>query len=180
MRGSAAKAYAVKINREFDSEAVNDISAKSSKRVYVPLAEFLSKRFVKSDSLGKNILLFFDGLAICVHLMMFGSIHIYGINEGLLKPERLVRLIIKRKLVVYNAPIVEADWAERLLIRLKSNLRPDPLSSDWDRWKAIENLLRLKNEKIGVALLNQSVIAGIGNILKNEILFRAGINPGGL
>jgi endonuclease-8 len=103
-----------------------------------------------------------------------------GVNEDLLKPERLVRLIVKgceRKLVVYNAPIVEIDRAEGLVGRLKGELGPDPLSSDWDRGRAIENLLKFKGEKVGVALLNQSIIAGVGNILRNEILFRAGVNP---
>ena len=105
---------------------------------------------------------------------------IYNINESLLKPERLIRLIVKgceKKLVVYNAPIVEIDKAENIIGRLKSELGPDPLNNDWDRGRAIENLLRFKSEKIGVALLNQSIIAGVGNILRNEILFRAGVNP---
>jgi len=180
VEGPTAKAYAIRIGKEFDGEAVNDIFVKSLKRVHVPLTEFIGKKFVNADSLGKNILLFFDGLAIRVHLMMFGAIHVYGVDEDLLKPERLVRLLIKgdgKKLVVYNAPIVEADRADKLLNRLKGELGPDPLSKDWSREKAIKRLKKHGNEKIGVVLLDQSVIAGIGNILRNEILFRAGINP---
>ncbi|MBC7113654.1 MAG: hypothetical protein H5T34_06570 [Candidatus Methanomethyliales bacterium] len=180
VEGPTAKAHAIRISKEFNGETVNDLFIKSLKRVHVPLKEFVGKQFVNTDSLGKNILLFFNGLAIRVHLMMFGTIHVYGIEEGLLKPERLVRLLIKgdgKKLVVYNAPIVEADWAHIILNRLKGELGPDPLSKDWNREKAIENLKMFGNEKIGVVLINQSVIAGIGNILRNEILFRAGINP---
>jgi hypothetical protein len=78
--------------------------------------------------------------------MMFGAIHIYRIDEGLLKPERLVRLLIKgcrRKLVVYNAPIAELDVAERLLSRVKSGLGPDPLSRDWSRQKQLKIFLGL-------------------------------------
>jgi endonuclease-8 len=180
VEGPTAKAYAIRIGEEFYDEVVNDILVKSLKRVHVPLTDFIGKKFVNADSLGKNILLFFDGLAIRVHLMMFGAIHIYGIEEGFLKPKRLVRLSIKgdrRKLVVYNAPIVEADRADTLLNRLKGELGPDPLSKEWNREKAIRRLKMFGNEKIGVVLLDQSVVAGIGNILRNEILFRAGINP---
>ena len=180
VEGPTAKAYALRIGKEFDGEAVNDIFVKSLKRVRVPLTEFIGKKFVNADSLGKNILLFFNGLAIRVHLMMFGAIHIYDVDEGLLKPERLVRLLIKgdrKKLVVYNAPIVEADRADILLNSLKEELGPDPLSKEWNREKATKRLKMFGNEKIGVVLLNQSVIAGIGNILRNEILFRARINP---
>jgi len=180
VEGPTAKAYALRIGKEFDGEAVNDIFVKSLKRVRVPLTEFIGKKFVNADSLGKNILLFFNGLAIRVHLMMFGAIHIYDVDEGLLKPEKLVRLLIKgdrKKLVVYNAPIVEADRANILLNSLKEELGPDPLSKEWNREKATKRLKMFGNEKIGVVLLNQSVIAGIGNILRNEILFRARINP---
>jgi len=180
VEGPTAKAYALRIGKEFDGEAVNDIFVKSLKRVRVPLTEFIGKKFVNADSLGKNILLFFNGLAIRVHLMMFGAIHIYDVDEGLLKPEKLVRLLIKgdrKKLVVYNAPIVEADRADILLNSLKEELGPDPLSKEWNREKATKRLKMFGNEKIGVVLLNQSVIAGIGNILRNEILFRARINP---
>jgi endonuclease-8 len=180
VEGPTAKAYATKISQEFRGEIVKDVFVKSSKRVYVPLSELIGLKFLNADSYGKNIIIFFDGLAVRVHLMMFGAIHIYYTNESLLKPEKLVRLLImgdRKKLVVYNAPIVEVDKADKLLNRLKKELGPDPLSKEWDRRKAIENILKLKNEKIGVALLNQSVIGGVGNILRNEILFRAGVNP---
>jgi endonuclease-8 len=180
VEGPTAKAYAIKISQEFKNEIVKDLFVKSSKRVYVWPSEFFGLKFLNADSYGKNIVMFFNGLAIRVHLMMFGAIHIYDIDGGLLKHERFVRLLIngnRRKLVVYNAPIVELDKTDRLLSKLKRELGPDPLSREWDKQRAIENLLRLKNEKVGVALLNQSVIAGIGNILRNEILFRAGINP---
>lgn len=180
VEGPTAKAYTIRIGQEFKDEIVSDVFVKSSRRIYVPPRDFVGLRFLNADSFGKNILLLFDGLAIRIHLMMFGAIHIYRIDEDLLKPERLVRLLIRgcmKKIVVYNAPIVELDTAGRLLSRVKIGLGPDPLSRDWSRQKAIENLLRLKDEKVGVALLNQSVIAGIGNILRNEILFRAGVNP---
>jgi endonuclease-8 len=180
VEGPTAKAYAVRISAEFGGEAVRRVFARSLRRFHVPPESLVGKRFCGADSIGKNILLFFDGLAVRLHLMMYGTIHIYRLEEGLLKPEGLVRLMIegeRRRLVAYNAPIVEADEARRLLSRLKEGLGPDPLSSDWSRRRALENLLKLRDEKVGVALLNQSVIAGIGNILRNEILFRARVNP---
>jgi len=180
VEGPTAKAYTIKINNEFNSEIVKDIIVKTFKRIHIPITELLGKKFINADSLGKNIILFFNGLAIRLHLMIYGTIHIYNINEDLLKPEKFVRLLIKgceKKLVVYNAPIVEIDKAEELVNRLRNELGPDPLSNNWNREKAIENLLKFKDEKIGIALLNQSIIAGIGNILRNEILFRARVNP---
>jgi len=179
VEGPTAKAYALRIRDEFKNEIVRDIFVRS-KRIFVPIEELIGKRFLGSDSLGKNIILFLDSLAIRIHLMMFGSIHIYLLDEPLLKPMQRVRLHIegeKKKLVVYNAPIVEIDRSDRILEKLKRDLGPDPLSDMWNREEAIRAIMKFPKEKIGAVLLNQSVIAGIGNILRNEILFRAKVNP---
>lgn len=179
VEGPTAKAYAIRISSQLEGEVVREFFAKS-RRVYLPVGSLVGRRFVGSDSLGKNILLFFNGAAVRVHLMMFGSIHIYGVGEPLLKPRERVRLMVvgdRKRLVVYNAPIVEVDEASRLLERLRRELGPDPLGEEWDRGRAVGNILRRRGEKVGVALLDQSVIAGVGNILRNEILFRAGVSP---
>lgn len=179
VEGPTAKAYAVKVAKNFQGEIVKDVFVKS-RRVFISSEELIGKRFSDADSLGKNILLFFNDLAIRLHLMMFGAIHIYGINESLLKPMERARLIVvgnHRKLVVYNAPIVEIDYKRRVLEKLGRELGPDPLGSEWDKAKAIKKIIELSDQKIGVVLLNQSVIAGIGNILRNEILFRAKVHP---
>ncbi|MEM4699648.1 MAG: hypothetical protein QXT74_01700 [Candidatus Nezhaarchaeales archaeon] len=179
VEGPTAKAYAIRIRSQLEGEVVRDFFARS-RRVYLPIKEVVGRRFVKSDSLGKNILLFLEGVAIRVHLMMFGSIHIYSLSEPLLKPKERVRLMIagdRKRLVAYDAPIVEVDEAPRLMERLARELGPDPLSEGWSRERAIENILRRRGEKVGAVLLEQSVIAGIGNILRNEALFRAGVSP---
>lgn len=54
---------------------------------------------------------------------------------------------------------------------------PEPLSADFT-WKALrERLLRRKNTNIKAALLDQTVIAGIGNIYADESLWGARIHP---
>ncbi len=179
VEGPTAKAYAIKISREFYGEVVKNVFLKSRKVLLEP-KELLNKRFLGSDSLGKNILLFFENITVRAHLMMFGTIHVYEINELPQKPIERIRFSVeglKRKLIIYNAPIIEIDKNEILLERLKSILGPDPLSREWDKEKAVNNILKHKGEKIGVILLDQTVIAGIGNILRNEILYRIKVSP---
>ncbi|MEM2904089.1 MAG: hypothetical protein QXR00_06300 [Candidatus Bathyarchaeia archaeon] len=179
VEGPTAKAYAIRICENFRDEVIHDVYVRS-RRVFIPINELLGRKFTGADSLGKNILIFFDDIAIRLHLMMFGAIHVYGRDEPLLKPMERVRLMLTggcRKLVVYNAPIVEIGGLNDIVENLKASLGPDPLSSEWSEDRAIENILKNPNEKIGVLLLNQSTIAGVGNILRNEILFRAGVNP---
>lgn len=180
VEGPTARAYAIKISDKFGNENIREVLVRS-RRIFVPVEELVGRRFVKSESLGKNIVFLFDGdVAIRVHLMMFGSIHVYELNEPLLKPVERVRLMLTgnhRKLVVYNAPIVEVGRRDHILEQLKLELGPDPLSDEWSEERAYENIRKFQNEKIGVVLLNQSVIAGVGNILRNEILFKAKVNP---
>jgi formamidopyrimidine-DNA glycosylase len=56
-------------------------------------------------------------------------------------------------------------------------LGPEPLNKDFTFEKFKERILRKKNGKIKQVLMNQEVIAGIGNIYSDEILWRAKIHP---
>ena len=68
--------------------------------------------------------------------------------------------------------VVDAAWAE-----LVGSLGPDPLApapgDDERAWKAVSAY----PGTVGAALLDQSVIAGVGNVLRAETLFRAGLHP---
>lgn len=59
-----------------------------------------------------------------------------------------------------------------------AQLGPDPLAQGFDAGAATERLRRMgAGLEIGDALLDQRIIAGIGNVIRNEALFRAGISP---
>ena len=78
--------------------------------------------------------------------------------------------------MVFNAPIVELDLYEAVRSRLLSELGPDPLRPEWSPLEAARRLLS-REGKVGAVLLDQGVMAGVGNILRNEVLFRVGIHP---
>jgi endonuclease-8 len=59
-----------------------------------------------------------------------------------------------------------------------AQLGPDPLGGSFDAAEAAERLRRMgSGREIGDALLDQRIIAGIGNAIRNEALFRAGVSP---
>jgi len=178
VEGPSARAYAMRIDAKLKGEVVRLFWARS-RRLFVSPKAVIGKRVDRAESFGKNIILKLEELAIRLHLMMYGTIHLYRLDEPLLKPERMVRLWLegdRLRLVAYNAPIVELDSYERLMSRLRVELGPDPLRSEWNPEEAARRL-KASGTKVGIALLDQRVIAGIGNILRNEILFRAGIHP---
>jgi endonuclease-8 len=57
------------------------------------------------------------------------------------------------------------------------HLGPDLLGDDWDRDEALRRLITVPERAIGDALLDQTALAGIGNLYKSEVLFLRGINP---
>src|SRR5262249_56449389 len=63
-------------------------------------------------------------------------------------------------------------------LEILARLGPDPIRDDADPAIAWENLRRRREPRpIGDALLDQRVLAGVGNIYRNEALYLAGIDP---
>lgn len=174
--GPTARLRAIQIKERFQGEEVLDIFTRS-KKLFTDPRDLIGLRLDRTDSYGKNILLFLGEYAIRIHLMMFGSIRF---ENNYSKPFQRVRLYIgfsSGKLVVYNAPIVEIDFAESIEKRLSESLGVDPLRN-WNKELLLEMLSNEGNRLVGDVLLDQKIFAGVGNILRNEILHRAGIRPG--
>ncbi len=177
--GPTAKAKAVIVKRMVGDEVVTEAIMRSG-RSNIDVGNLVGLRLDYADAYGKNILFVFGDYMVRTHLMMYGTIHIYDFDESLTKPESKMRLMLifeSKKVVIYNAPIVEIDYKWRILDKLKRTLGVDPLRDDWSVEKAVMLIRRHGDRKIGDVLLDQRVIAGIGNILRNEILFRAKIHP---
>ncbi len=179
VEGPTAHIFAYDIGKTFIGKNVVDIYFKT-RRSMVEDRDLIGRVISGSEAYGKNILIHIDGYTIRLHLMLYGTIHIQLLNEELRKPFKRVRLQIKtdsHKLTVYNAPIVEIDDEEKIMEYIMKNYGPDPLREDWDRNEAYLNMIKHRGTTISKVLLDQSVISGVGNILRNEILYRAGIHP---
>jgi len=133
-------------------------------------------------SRGKHILLTFSGdLILHTHMRMNGSWHIYRPGERWQRPAGDMRVLVgtERMLAVgFNVPVAELLTAAAIARhpQLRS-LGPDLADATFDRSAVLTHLRAQGPTAIGDALLNQRVVAGIGNVLKSEILFVAGINP---
>lgn len=144
----------------------------------------VGKRIDAVEAQGKNLLIRFDGgLEIRTHLRMNGSWHRYRPGERWRRPPGRARLVLEVSgsvAVCFDAPVVELfeQRAEHLHPSL-SRLGPDLLAPDFD---AAEALRRLRSPEradleIGVALLDQRAMAGIGNVYKNEVLWIERVSP---
>jgi endonuclease-8 len=133
-------------------------------------------------SRGKHILLTFSGDRILhTHMRMNGSWHIYRPGERWQRPAADMRLLVgtERMLAVgFNVPVAELLTASSLARhpQLRS-LGSDLTDPAFERADVLTRLRAQGSAAVGDALLDQRVVAGIGNVLKSEILFVAGVNP---
>jgi endonuclease-8 len=131
---------------------------------------------------GKHLLIAFSGdLVLHTHMRMNGSWHLYRPGVRWQRPARDMRVLVATAGVIavgFNVPIAELlssrDLARHPVLR---TLGPDLLSAAFDGAEVIRLMRGRGPGAVSDALLDQRVVAGIGNVFKSEILFLAGIQP---
>jgi endonuclease-8 len=131
---------------------------------------------------GKHLLMQFSGgRTLRTHMRMNGSWHIYRPGERWQRARRDMRIVIATRefeAVGFNIPV--AEFIDSSRIGKHEELRrlgPELLADDFDRDEAIRRLTERAAASISDTLLNQRVVAGIGNVYKAEVLFACGLNP---
>jgi endonuclease VIII len=134
------------------------------------------------ESRGKWLLIYFSGdLILATHMLMSGSWHIYRVGERWKRGRFHMRIVLATEAMVavaFNVPIAQFHTA-RTLERFAAvkGLGPDVLGEAFPANEAAQRLLAHSDEEVGNVLLNQRVMAGIGNVFKSEICFACQVNP---
>jgi endonuclease VIII len=140
----------------------------------------------KVESRGKWCLIFFSGdLILVTHMLMSGSWHLYRIAERWQMGRSRMRVVIRTadwEAVGFNIPVAEFHTAQSLERNSQvPKLGPDILSESFTVESGVARLAAYAREnpdaEIAVVLLNQRVLAGLGNVYKSEVAFAAGVNP---
>lgn len=129
-----------------------------------------NKKIESFKSWGKHFLICFDDFTIRIHFLLFGS---YLINEQKTAVPKLSLVFQKGEINFYACAIkvLEGD------IKSHYDWTEDIMNDDWDAKKAIKKLKEIPDKMICDALLDQDIFSGLGNIIKNEVLYRARIHP---
>jgi endonuclease VIII len=155
---------------------------------YAPLASVhdqspVTGRIIEQvESRGKWLLIHFSGdLILATHMLMSGSWHIYRVGERWHRARSHMRVVLGTHdllAVAFDVPVARF-YTARTLERFAgvAGLGPDVLGSSFAADEAAARLLEHGDEEVGNVLLNQRVMAGIGNVFKSEICFACGINP---
>src|SRR5689334_8169983 len=136
----------------------------------VDFSSLLNQKIVDFKSFGKNFFICFKHASIKIHYMLFGS---YRIDERKETPPRLSLHFHEGELNFYACSVkmiagdLDAiyDWSA------------DVMNEKWNAAKARKKLKGIPKALVCDALLNQAIFAGVGNIIKNEVLFRIKVHP---
>ncbi|MER7011231.1 DNA-formamidopyrimidine glycosylase family protein [Saccharopolyspora sp. NPDC000359] len=132
---------------------------------------------------GKHLLIRFeDGHTLHNHLRMDGSWHLYPPGARWRRPAHQARAVLataERVAVGFN--LHDLRWLPTAAeSRLVGHLGPDLLDPDWGEAHEAEAVRRLTadpDREIGLALLDQQVVAGVGNMYRVEVCFLLGRSP---
>ncbi|THG29633.1 DNA-formamidopyrimidine glycosylase family protein [Naasia lichenicola] len=130
-------------------------------------------------SRGKHLLMRVGDTTIHSHLKMEGAWLIYSPGERWRRPAHEARIILnteKAQAVGFALGVLELlpTSEEDSVV---GYLGPDLLGPDWDAREALSRLEAQGDRPIGIALLDQRIMAGLGNVYRSEICFLRGILP---
>ena len=115
------------------------------------------------------------------HLGMTGSWHIYPRGERWRKPAHRAALALRfdtHDLVCFRPKLITLDRSGRIRRNpYVRSLGPDLLSENFDEDEALARLRGHNHVPLGEALMNQQLVAGIGNVYKSEVLFMNRLTP---
>lgn len=146
------------------------------------VARLDGETFEEATAHGKNLFLGFGDLTLHSHLGMSGSWHVYRRGQRWTKPRRSAWAVLRTpsyEVVQFGGPTLRLLRTEKLGRDPQiARLGPDILASDFTPEVGVGSLRSTEPTRtLGDALLNQTLIAGIGNIFKSEGCWAARVDP---
>lgn len=134
------------------------------------------------EARGKHLLMHLASRhAIHSHMGMTGSWHIYQPEQAWRKPESYAALVMRiagLDVVCFSPKLLELLTADQLRRHVHLNrLGPDLLAGEFDAPAAVARFRARNGLPLGEAVMNQTIVCGIGNVYKSELLFLLGLDP---
>jgi endonuclease-8 len=135
-------------------------------------------RLVDADAWGKHVLIRFDGVAeqVHVHLGLFGRWTVTDADDAPVVGEVRWRLRGESSVFELRGPTACELLTPKEVSALLGRLGPDPLRDDADPEPAWQRI-SASRAPLATLLMDQTVVAGIGNVYRAEVLFRHRLPP---
>ncbi len=145
---------------------------KASGNAKIDMTQLPGKRIIDIRCWGKQLLIYTEDAIIRIHLLMFGSC---SVDENY-RPARSLRLALE----VPGHTFYFYTCSVRLLPKDADKIydwEADVLSDKWSPIKARRKLKAIPKAMVCDVLLDQQIFSGVGNIIKNEVLYRIKVHP---
>ncbi|RYD57048.1 MAG: endonuclease [Sphingobacteriales bacterium] len=136
----------------------------------IDMDRIAGQKIIDIKTWGKHFLICFKDFTLRVHFLMFG---VYYINE---RKDKQLRLSLRFKDDEWNFYTTAVKWIEEPLDEIY-DWSADVMSDSWDAAKARNKLKAAPDMLVCDALLDQQIFSGVGNIIKNEVLYRIKVHP---
>lgn len=133
------------------------------------------------EARGKHLLLFFGELSLHSHLGMSGAWHVYRQGSSWRRPRASAWAVLSGggwDAVQFGGPTLQVMSTPRLRRHPQiASLGPDILAEEFDEDAVVAAMRSDPTRTLGDALLDQHLVAGVGNIFKTEACFAARVDP---
>ncbi|MEP6645632.1 MAG: endonuclease [Saprospiraceae bacterium] len=136
----------------------------------IDISRFLNKKVIEFKSWGKHFLICYSGFSVRIHFLLFGS---YAVDTPKDRVPRLHLRFSNGDIFFYSCSIkiLEGD------VNQYYDWSGDVMNVDWDKKKAKKKIRENPDMMVCDTLLHQDIFAGVGNIIKNEVLYRIRVHP---
>lgn len=152
--------------QQFEGKKIVEVSGNTK----VDIDRLVNQKIISFNTWGKHFLICFKGFYVKIHFLMFGS---YTINERKDRPVRLQLVFNKGEINFYTCSVKVMEGT----VYDDYDFTADVMNDHWDEAAARKKLKALPKMLICDALLEQEIFSGVGNIIKNEVLYRVKVHP---
>jgi endonuclease-8 len=132
----------------------------------------IGQRITALNTWGKHFLILFEDCTIRIHYLMFGNYYLDSKH-----PEKQPKLALEFSNGEWNNYNCAAKILEGTDMDALYDWSTDVMQESWDAAKAKAKLKARPEMLVSDALLDQTIFSGVGNIIKNEVLYRIKLHP---
>lgn len=162
--------------RPFKGKTVLSVSGNSK----IEKERMLGKNIKNIFAWGKHLVIQFGEFALRTHFMLFGAFEA-TVDNSTLTGDYLRSYTPRLQLDFENGDIKLFNCSVKFLEtrnpKADYDFTIDIMSPKWDPDRAFESISAKPGAEIADLLLDQNIFAGVGNIIKNEVLWRVRIHP---
>lgn len=150
----------------FTGLKIIDVSGNSKENIQ----RLKGEKIIEFKTWGKHFLICCKDFTLRIHFLLFGK---YTINDNRDAPPRLSLTFASGHINFYTCSVKFIDEPLEDFYDWKA----DVMSDQWDEKRAKKKLKGKPDMLVCDALLDQNIFAGVGNIIKNEVLYRIKVHP---